>query len=162
MPRFLILPPKLSEVTHQFRREMAALLEPALNLHISDPTRFDASDLEGKKKVSDFVNSELEALGLAAQCPNTGLPAKLKATSGSLIGVGRFYFEIYVDGKQKKSAYSDTLPNLKLMDALPRQSSRKLLGRITLAQRRGDSAANFPDFLRRIFPHPIAFVNAVD
>ena len=116
---FLDLAPKLSEVTHQFAEKSAALLEPALNLHISDRTRFDASDLEGKKKVSDFVNSELEALGLAAQCPNTGLPAKLKATSGSLIGVGRFYFEIYVDGKQKKSAYSDTLPNLKLMDATP-------------------------------------------
>lgn len=79
----------------------------------------EQGDLDAKKAICDVVNDSLEPLGLAVQCPNTGLPAKLKATSGSWIGIGRFYFEVYIDGKQKKSTYSDTLPNLVLMDAYP-------------------------------------------
>ena len=78
-------------------------------------------DLDGKKKVCDFVNSELERLGLAVKCPNTGLPAKLKASTGNWPGKGTFYFEVYIDGNRKKPTWSDTLPEMQLIDAAPFQ-----------------------------------------
>src|SRR5262249_4685112 len=109
---------KLAGLTHEVRQGVAEELADALNERIRRPD-MPHDTLEEKKAICDFVNGELEPLGLAVRCPNTGLPAKLKATSGSYIGTGRFYFEIYVDGKQKKSAYSDTLPSLHLMDAFP-------------------------------------------
>jgi hypothetical protein len=106
----------LARDNHAWRQELAARLEDALNARIRG-MKWDT--LDDKKKICDVVNDTAEPLGLAVRCPNTGLPAKLKATSGSRIGVGRFYFEVYVDGQQKKTAYSDTLPDLQVMDAFP-------------------------------------------
>ena len=103
-------------ITYEVRQRLAKQIAPALNAVIQEN---DRETLDEKKAICDFVNDELEPLGLAVQCPNTGLPGKLKATSGSWPGLGTFYFEVYVDGKQKKSAYSERLPTLVLMDAYP-------------------------------------------
>jgi hypothetical protein len=117
-----------SQLTHEMRLRLAERLAPALN---ATTQQMPQATLEEKKLICDFVNGELEPLGLAVQCPNTGLPGKLKATSGSWPGVGRFYVELHVDGKQKKSTYSDTLPDLVLMDAYPPKelgTVREILG----------------------------------
>jgi hypothetical protein len=116
------------DITHEYRLRLAERIAPALNATIQ---QMPQATLEEKKTICDFVNGELEPLGLAVQCPNTGLPGKLKATSGSWPGVGRFYVELHVDGKQKKSTYSDTLPDLVLMDAYPPKelgTVREILG----------------------------------
>lgn len=107
------------QITHEFRQRLAERIAPALNAYIRRPDTFPHEDLDGKKRLCEFVNSELEPLGLAVQCPNTGLPAKLKATTGHWPGKGRFHFEVYIDGQLKKPATSDTLPTLVLMDAYP-------------------------------------------
>ena len=109
---------KFAGLNHAVRQQIAVELAPALNAHIQTMPH---DDLDGKKKLCDFVNSELERFGLAVKCPNTGLPAKLKATTGHWPGVGRFHFEVYVDGKRKMPAFSDTLPELQLIDATPSQ-----------------------------------------
>jgi hypothetical protein len=107
---------ELAKKNHAAREEMGRQLKEPLNAAIRE---MPSATLEDKKAICDFVNSELEPLGLAVRCPNTGLPAKLKSTSGSWIGVGTFYFEVYSHGKQKKSAYSDTVPVIEVMDAYP-------------------------------------------
>ena len=108
---------QLAGMSHEFREKLAAELGPVLNRTIQT---MEQGTLEEKKAICDFVNGELEPLGLAVQCPNTdGLPGKLKASSGNWPGVGSFYFEVYVDGKRKQPAYSDTLPKLVLVDAYP-------------------------------------------
>jgi hypothetical protein len=110
----------LTQVSHEFRQQVAARLQPALNAYISDPANFDVSNLDGKKHLCEFVEKTLEPLGLAVKVPNTpGLPGKFKATTGNWPGVGRFVFEVYIDGKQKKPAVTDILPNLELIDSTP-------------------------------------------
>ena len=108
----------IAEANHDFRREMAARLEPALNADIQGMKH---DTLEQKKELGRWVNEELEPLGLAVQCPNTLKPAKLRATTGSSNwpDTGRFYFETVKNGKQTKSAFSGPLPVLTLMDANP-------------------------------------------
>jgi hypothetical protein len=109
---------------HQQRQAWAARLTPVLNARVGEMKQ---GTLEEKKNICNFVNVSLEPLGLAVRCPNTSLPAKLRATTGNRDKtaaehdnlVGTFYFETYVDNKQKKSAFSDTLPGLELMDAFP-------------------------------------------
>jgi hypothetical protein len=100
------------------RRVIAAELAPALNQRIQDIPR---DTLEQKKELARWVNDGLERFGLAVQCPNTGRPAKFRATTGgsSWPDVGRFYFETYRDGKPAKTAYSENLPKLNLIDAAP-------------------------------------------
>ena len=106
----------LANINHTCRQELAEHLGPALN---AKSQAMPHDDLDGKKAVCEFVNGELERLGLAVKCPKTGFPAKLKATTGHWAGVGRFHFEVYIDGKLKKPAFSDTLPMLELIDANP-------------------------------------------
>ncbi len=109
---------ELETLTRKFRQRTAAELEPVLNAYIRETIPHD--DLDGKRRVCEFVDKTLKPLGLAVEVPNTsGLPGRLRASTGHWPGVGRFYFEIYVDGKVKKPAVSDTLPTLKLTDANP-------------------------------------------
>lgn len=108
---------EVRELTHDLREEIATRLQPVLNARIQEMER---ETLDQKKILCEFVNNELEPLGLAVRCPNTdGLPGKLKATTGNWPGIGYFYFEVYIDGQRKQPAFSDTLPVLELMDAYP-------------------------------------------
>lgn len=110
----LELAPMLADVSREFRQQVAERLEPALNAHIQ---AMPHDHLDGKKQVCEFVEKTLAPLGLAVKVPNTpGQPGKLKATTGNWPGVGRFVFEVYSDGKQKRPAVSDTLPSLELID----------------------------------------------
>jgi hypothetical protein len=107
------------------RSLIAEQLAPALNAHIHSMMH---GTLEQKKELARWVNDQLEPLGLAVQCPNTKLPAKLRGIAGSYrpdVSGGTFCFEVYKDGKQKKTAYSDTLPELTLTDATPSQEPEK-------------------------------------
>ena len=103
-------------VNAAFRKEIAEAVAPALNAEVR---AMPHADLDGKKAVCDFVNGELERLGLAVKCPKTGLPAKLKGNPGNRPEIGRFAFEVYIDGNRERSAYSDKLPELQLIDANP-------------------------------------------
>lgn len=111
----------LAAESHTFRQELAAQLAPALNAHIQ---AMPHETLDQKKELARWVNEELERFGLAVQCPKTGLPAKLRGTAGNWPGVGTFCYQIYRNGKPEKSAYSDTLPELTLMDAIPPKESQ--------------------------------------
>ena len=106
----------LTALSHEFRQRLADELAPALNAKVQT---IPHDDLDGMKKVAEFVNTELQRFGLAAKCPKTGRPALLKATTGNRPGQGSFYFEVYIDGKRKTPSWSDTLPQLTLVDANP-------------------------------------------
>jgi hypothetical protein len=109
----------LSEINHACRQRMAAELAEALNARIREKPH---ETLEEKKELARWVNDQLKPLGLAVRCPNTKLPARLMGIAGSYRPDepgGTFCFEIYKDGKQRKTAYSDTLPELTLTDAAP-------------------------------------------
>jgi hypothetical protein len=112
----------LTQRNHAFRQQLAAELAPALNARIR---QMPHGTYEEKKELAQWVNDELEPLGLAVQCPKTGLPAKLRGHAGNWPGVGRFAFEVYHDGKRKLSTYSDALPELTLTDATPQQEPEK-------------------------------------
>src|SRR5690348_15179572 len=88
--------------THALRQQLAKELAPALNARIKAMLHETLND---KKELARWVNDQLEPLGLAVQCPNTGLPAKLRGVVGNWLEVGRFAFQIYKDGKRKKTAY---------------------------------------------------------
>src|SRR5262249_48590856 len=107
----------LVELNHEFREQIAARLGPSLNARIQ---AMPQETIEQKKAICDFVERTLEPFGLAVKVPNTpGLPGKLKTHPGSWPKIGRFMFEVYIDGKRKQPAYSDTLPELELTDANP-------------------------------------------
>lgn len=108
---------ELAGASHAARQAIAKRLQPSLNAAIQ---AMPSETLDQKKTICDFVADTLEPLGLAVECPNTGgLPGKLKATTGHWPGKGRFHFETYVEGKLKKPAVSDTLPELTLIDSVP-------------------------------------------
>ena len=88
----------LSEANRDVRREMAARLEPVLNAHIQ---AMPHETHEEKKTLANWVNAEVEPFGLAVKCPKTGLPAKFRGHPGHWPGIGRFGFEVYIDGKRK-------------------------------------------------------------
>lgn len=114
------------ERTHAFRQQLAAELAPALNAHIRTMPH---EALEQKKELARWVNDQLRPLGLAVRCPNTGLPARLLGIAGSYrpeVPGGTFCFETYTDGKQRKTAYSDALPELTLTDATPPPEPEKV------------------------------------
>lgn len=105
--------PMLAEISRECRGQIAARLQPALNAHLQ---AMPHDDYEGKKEVARLANSEAERFGLAVKCPKTGLPAKLRAQTGNWPGIGRFAFEVYVDGKRSTPSASDKLPELELID----------------------------------------------
>jgi hypothetical protein len=109
---------QLAGLSHEVRQRIAAELAPALNSRIQ---KMPHDTYEKKKELARWVNDQLEPLGLAVQCPKTGLPAKLRGKTGNWPGVGCFAFEVYIDGKQKMPTVSDKLPELKLTDATPSQ-----------------------------------------
>ncbi len=118
--------------THALRQQIATELAPALNARIQE---LPHDTLEQKKELARWVNDQLEPLGLAVQCPKTGLPAKLWGIKGSYKPGemnGSFCFEVSKDGKKVKSAYSDALPVLTLTDAAthlePDKSGQQVVG----------------------------------
>lgn len=115
------LAPKLADLTREFRREIATILQPALNRHVQ---AMPQDNLDAKKKIGEFVNDELERFGLAVRCPNTGLPAKLKGLGGDWGGTGRFAFEVYSEGKRVRPSVSVNLPELHLIDMSPVQETQ--------------------------------------
>lgn len=111
-----------AKVSHAFRQRLAERLGPELNKRLRGTDEIAGiphNTLDEKKELARWVNDQLEPLGLAVQCPNTGLPAKLRGTKGNWPGVGTFCYQIYRDGKPEKTAYADELPELTLIDATP-------------------------------------------
>lgn len=106
----------LSAFSSAASQHIAEELAPALNAHIQ---AMPHDKLEQKQELAEWVNRELERFGLAVQCPKTGLPAKLRGIAGNWPGIGRFGFEVYIDGKRKWPTVSDKLPYLQLTDASP-------------------------------------------
>ena len=113
---YVALAAQLREEMHAARMQIAAELAPALNIHIR---AMPHGTYDEKRELARWVNAELEPLGLAVQCPKTGLPAKLRGMAGHWRGIGRFGIEVSIDGKQKTPTVSDSLPELTLTDAAP-------------------------------------------
>lgn len=109
---------RIAERMYDIKRQAAAELAPALNARIQ---AMPHDTLEQKKELARWVNDQLEPLGLAVRDPKSGLPAKLRGTTGSnqWPDVGRFIIEIYTGGKQKVTSTSYKLPELTLTDATP-------------------------------------------
>ena len=119
---YIQLTRQLEERNHSFRQQLATDLAPALNAHIH---AMPQETLDQKKELARWVNEEVQRFGLAVQCPNTGLPAKLRGVTGSnhWPDTGRYCCEVYREGKQKKTAYWDTAPELTLIDATPHKDT---------------------------------------
>ncbi len=111
----------LQELHHDFRREMAARLQPLLNVHIQ---AMPHDTYEEKKALARLVNDELRRFDLAIKCPKTGLPALLVGDPGNHPEIGRFCIEIKAeDGKRKRTVNTPQLPQLELMEAAPRREA---------------------------------------
>jgi hypothetical protein len=109
--------------SHAFRQQLAERLAPALNARMREMPH---ETLEQKQALAEWVNEQLEPLGLAIRDPKTGLPGKLKGLPGNWPGVGRFAFEVYSDGKRKYPTNTDKLPELTLTDATPPKEPEQL------------------------------------
>ena len=109
---------ELAKINHLYRQLLAEQLAPVLNAKIQ---AMPHDTYEEKKTLAKWVNAEVERFGLAVKCPKTGLPATFRGHTGNWAEIGRFGFEVYIDGKRKVSAYSDKLPELQLIDVTPSQ-----------------------------------------
>jgi hypothetical protein len=105
---------QINELNRDFRLQIAARLQPLLNEHVKS---LPHGTIEEKKELAAWVNDQLEPLSLAVREPKTGLPGKLKATTGTYGDVGGFYIEVHVEGKRKIPTYANELPELELIDA---------------------------------------------
>lgn len=108
------------EVGHAFRKTVASLLQGPLNDHLQTLPQETPHE---KQAIAVWVNAQMRALGLAIRCPKTGRPSVLISDikeSGSEIG--RFRFENRDEqGAKVRSWTSTTLPELELMEDLPRR-----------------------------------------
>ena len=111
---------ELEELSHEFRRQVAARLEPALNAQIQAMPR---ETYEEKKEVARWVNQELRRFDLAIKCPKTGRPSSLCANQGNHPEIGRFSIEHTIDGKKHRPVNSPELMHLELMEASPRREA---------------------------------------
>lgn len=102
--------------THQFRQTLANSLAPALNARIR---AMPQETLEQKKALADWVNDELEPLGLAVRDPKTGKPAQIRGDVGDYLGVGRYQFRFQENKKTVRSTTTNELPVLIVVDAFP-------------------------------------------
>ncbi len=110
----------LEGLNHDFRREIAARLEPAMNAHVS---AMPHDTYDEKKSLAKWVNEELRKYGLAVKCPKTGNPGLLVASPGDNPETGRFQIDILTpDGKRKRTFSSVSLPTLELTEASARRS----------------------------------------
>lgn len=94
------------------RNMIARSLGPALNEHLAAAAQ---STYDEKRALARWVNGELRSLGLAIQCPKTGLPAFLVGHPGGAPGVGRFHIEVVESGQVRRTVTSTSLPVLALM-----------------------------------------------
>lgn len=111
----------VTERSRAFREQIAAELAPALNAEIGTMPH---ETLEQKKALADWVNGQLEPLGLAVKCPKTGQPAKLKGDVGDWPGVGRFQFQIHEGSKRVRTLTANELPELQIIDAMPARETQ--------------------------------------
>lgn len=118
---YLDLAQKLVELSHDFRRELAARLESTFNAHIQVMPH---GTYEEKKTLSKWVNDELRRFDLAIKCPKTGNPSFLMSMPGHQPEVGRFAIEHKeADGKRVRAFTSIELPHLDLMESNPRREA---------------------------------------
>lgn len=106
-----------------FRGKLAAELAPALNARIQEMPH---ETYEQKKALANWVNEQLDSLGLAVKCPKTQLPARLHGDTGSWPEIGRFQFQVATGkGRPTRTVSTDKLPVIELVDA---SSSKELQG----------------------------------
>jgi hypothetical protein len=111
----------LEGLNHDFRREMAARLEPALNAHVQ---AMPHDTYDEKRILVKWVNDELRRFDLAVKCPKTGSSGLLHADPGNHPEIGRFQIEIKGDdGKRRRTVNSPELFHLELMNAPPRREA---------------------------------------
>lgn len=107
------------------QHELVALLEPALNAHLSGMPQ---DTLEEKRHLASWVNHELHSLGLGIRCPKTGRPAVLVANPGRSGDEGeasRFRIESRDErGKKHQSPSLGWVPELELVEYPGRKEGR--------------------------------------
>lgn len=114
----------LSEIAATVRAEVAIQLQPVLNAKIQ---AMPHENYKQKKELAHWVNGQLEPLGLALKCPKTGQPAKLYGDIGARPQIGRFQFVVSIPGERPKRTLSaDVLPELILMDGMPKDQSQTI------------------------------------
>jgi hypothetical protein len=106
----------------EFRRELAARLQPALNAYLGAA---DPKDAASKRQLADALNACLAPLDLAVRCPVTGQPSKLYVQGASKEHPhGQFLIKPqgFKTATATRKALADLLP-LHLVEARPRREA---------------------------------------
>ena len=119
-PDFVAQSERFVSLGHTFRKTIAAILQAPLNAHLKTLPQETPKE---KQAIAVWVNGQMRNLGLAIRCPKTGRPSVLISDikeSGSEIG--RFRLENRdEEGAKARTLTSKSLPELELMEDLPRK-----------------------------------------
>jgi hypothetical protein len=110
----------LQNIRHAFHREMAVVLETALNAHVANKPQDTPQE---RKELTGWINQELRDVGLCVQCPKTKKPASLIVDRQYADDpeITRFRFAIRSEtGKSCHTGARRDLPYLQLMEHPPR------------------------------------------
>lgn len=108
---------------HTFHRQLSAEIESRLNRYLKSQPQ---ESLEEKRELASWVNAQLRHLGLTIRCPKTGNPATLIADfkNSQESHISRFRIQGKDEyGKRVRSSLSDNVPDLELMEDIPRRES---------------------------------------
>jgi hypothetical protein len=110
----------LVELSHDFRQEVADVLQPRLNRQLQTMAQ---DTYEEKRLLASWVNNELHQIGLAIKCPKTGKPATLVADiRGGRTDSSRFRLDVRNDdGRHIRTVTVNQLPELELIEDEPRR-----------------------------------------
>lgn len=108
------------ELNHNLRQSAASALQAPFNSHLHTMPQSTPAD---KKTIAIWVNAQLRELGLAIRCPRTARPSVLIAdVKEGRSKIGRFRFENRDEsGAKQRTSTSEALPELELMEDLPRR-----------------------------------------
>lgn len=111
----------------EFHQLLAEQLADPLNCFIRNQ---NCTTLIRKQAISNLVNAQLRALGLAIECPRTGLPANLRGARDHESSEGRFQLELLVSAAQsrQRTVSSRDIPTLRLMVRPERREAGPQIG----------------------------------
>jgi hypothetical protein len=120
---------QLSQMRHQFLREISAALQPRLNAHFQQLAQ---DNLAEKQQIATHVNHDLRLLNLCLQCPVTQSPAILVADCRDADRTSRFRFQSFDSGgRRHRMGVSVHIPELTLAEAPAREESMAMHGSLS-------------------------------
>jgi hypothetical protein len=125
----------VTQIRHQFLKELAAALQPRLNQHFGE---LPQTSYAQKQEIAKAVNRDLRLLNLCVRCPATGTSAILVTDFRDHEDrSSRFRFQLNDSaGKQMRKNSSPRMPLLELLECPPREENFVHRSR---SSRRGES-----------------------